>query len=105
MDEDRMSALFHGLPPWATLLALAAHLLGGIGLGLLYFQGLWWNARLFGEGGRVTTAVVLTIGRFVLLGGLLALTSLEGPLPLLVTSFGVLLARFGVMRRVRGIAP
>ena len=74
-------------------------------LGVLYFRGLWWNARRFAAGGRATTTIALMIGRFVLLGGLLTLASLEGALPLLVMALGVLIARSVVMRRVREAAP
>jgi F1F0 ATPase subunit 2 len=88
MDEKRMSFL-------------AIHLAAGIGLGLVYFQAIWWNARQFAEGGRLTTTIGLMVGRFILLGGILFLVSLEGALPLLMTALGVLIARFSVMRRVR----
>jgi F1F0 ATPase subunit 2 len=87
------------------LLSLPAHLAAGIVLGVLYFRSLWWTACRFTGGGRATTTIALMIGRFVLLGGLLALASLEGALPLLVITLGVLIARFMVMRRVREVAP
>ena len=45
------------------------------------------------------------IGRFVLLGGLLALASLEGALPLLMMALGVLIGRAIVMRNTREAAP
>ena len=45
------------------------------------------------------------IGRFILLGGLLMLASLEGALPLLVMALGVLIARSAVMRTIRQAAP
>jgi F1F0 ATPase subunit 2 len=105
MDEGRMSLLsFGGLPPWAMLLSLLAHLGAGIALGTLYFRGLWWNVRRFAAGGRIAVTIALTIGRFALLGGLLTLASLEGALPLLVMALGVLMARAVVMRRVRQAA-
>ena len=56
-------------------------------------------------GGRATTTVALMIGRFALLGGLLALASLEGALPLLVMALGVFIARSAVMRRVGEATP
>jgi F1F0 ATPase subunit 2 len=76
----------------------------GIGLGIVYFNAVWWNARLFAMGGRASTTIVLIIGRLVLLGGLLALTSLEGALPLLAMALGVLVARPMVMRGHRETA-
>jgi F1F0 ATPase subunit 2 len=105
MDEQRMSFLSaDSLPACAMFLSLAAHLAVGIVLGIFYFHALWWIARLF-LGGRTTTSVALMIGRFALLGGLLALASLEGALPLLVTALGVFIARSAVMRRIGEAAP
>jgi F1F0 ATPase subunit 2 len=102
MDEERMSfASFHDLPAWAMLLRLSAHLAAGFILGALYFRTLWWNTQRFIQGGRATTTIALMIGRFVLLGGVLALASLEGALPLLVMALGILIARSMVVRRVR----
>ena len=96
---------FATLPPWAMVLSLATHLVAGIGLGILYFSAVWWNARLFALGGRAMTAVALIIGRLVFLGGLLALASLEGALPLLITALGVLIARPLILGRHREAAP
>ena len=97
-----MSALsFATLPGWAMGLSLAAHLAVGIALGGMHFGGLWWNTRLFSEGGRAATAVAVMVGRIVLLGGVLTLVSFEGAAPLLATALGVLLARPLVTRRVR----
>ncbi len=95
---------FATLPPWAMALSLAAHLIAGIGLGILYFSAVWWNARLFALGGRAMTSVALIVGRLVFLGVLLALASLEGALPLLITALGVLIGRPLVIRRHREAA-
>lgn len=97
--------LFTGLPPWAALLVLAAHLVAGLGFGALYFHGLWWNARLYISGRSVATALILAIGRLLCLTGLLTLASLEGALPLLVLALGMLIARPVVMHRIREGAP
>jgi F1F0 ATPase subunit 2 len=106
MDAERMSFPSYGdLPPWAMLLSLATHLAVGLMVGMLYFRALWWNTRRIALGGRVTTVIALSIGRFVLLGGLLFLASREGALPLLILALGVLVARFFVMRRVREAMP
>jgi len=91
---------FDSLPAWAMLADLAAHFGAGIVLGVLYFRGLWWNARLFAMAGRVPASLALMIGRIALLGGVLVLASLEGALPLLVTALGVFVARAMVMRRI-----
>ena len=96
---------FESLPPWVMLLSIGAHLGAGIVLGILYFRAVWWNARLFAMGGHATTAVAVVIGRFVLLGGLLTLASMEGALPLMAMAFGMLVVRFAVMRRVREAIP
>jgi F1F0 ATPase subunit 2 len=106
MDEGRMSFIsFNTLPGWAALLALAIHLAAGIALGVLYFRGLWWDVRRLTGDGRVITTIALMIGRYVLLGGLLALASLEGALPLLMMALGVLIGRSVVMRNTREATP
>lgn len=76
----------------------------GVGLGLMYFQGLWWQSRLL-AGGRAGRALLLTTGRLVLLGGALALAVRAGALPLLAMTLGILVARAAVMRRVGRTAP
>ncbi len=93
-------APFSGPVSWAILLSLGAHLAAGIVAGTLYFRALWWNARRFAAGERVATTIALMIGRFVVLGGILLLASLEGAMPLLTTALGILIARAAVMRRV-----
>ncbi len=95
---------FESLPAWAKLFSLGAHLAAGTALGALYFRAVRWSARLFAEGGRAATVVVLTAGRFAVLGGLLALASLEGALPLLMMALGVLIARSAALRGRREIA-
>ena len=50
----------------------------------------------------MVTTIALMIGRFVLLGGLLTLASLEGALPLLMMALGMFIARFAVMTRGPG---
>lgn len=96
---------FDGLATWAMLLGLAGHLAAGIGVGIFYFQAVWWNAHFLALGGRATIAIALVIGRFVLLGGLLALASLEGALPLLMMALGILVARSAVLHRAREAVP
>ena len=99
-----MSLAFHHAPPdWAVLPILAAFLVAGIALGALHFRTLWWITRRFGAEGRVTTAVALTVGRFVVLGAALFLASLAGAAPLLTTALGIVLARFAVVHRVRAV--
>ncbi|WP_213739338.1 ATP synthase subunit I [Bradyrhizobium sp. dw_411] len=99
------SLALNNLPNWATLLSLVAHLAAGIVVGVLYFRSLWWNARRFTTGGRVSTTIAVMIGRFVILGMILTLASLEGALPLLLMALGVVIARPVVMRGIREITP
>jgi F1F0 ATPase subunit 2 len=106
MDEQHMSFLSMNSPPsWPLLLRLAAHLAAGMLLGVLYFRSLWWNIRRFIGGGRVTTTIALMVGRFILLGGPLVFASLEGALPLLMLTLGVLIARSSIMRAVGETTP
>ena len=98
-------ASFDTMPPWAMPVGLAVHLVAGIGFGIVYFHSVWWSARLFALGGRVPTTIAVMTGRIALLGGVLTLASLEGALPLLVTALGVLIARAGVVRKFRQVAP
>lgn len=84
---------------------LAAHFALGLAFGTLYFVGLWWNAGLLANDASRPAAIGLGIGRFVLLAGVLTLTSLEGALPLLLTALGVLAARPLVMLRIKAIVP
>lgn len=93
---------FANLPYWAMCLSLALHLVAGMALGVLYFYGLWWNIRLYTSGRNTAMVLALGIGRMACVAGLLVLASLEGALPLLASALGMLIARFMVMRRVRG---
>jgi F1F0 ATPase subunit 2 len=102
LDAERMNITwFNSLPSWATALSLIVHFAVGVGLGAVYFRGLWWNARLFAEGASFTITIGLLTGRFVLLGSLLTLASLEGAMPLLVMTLGILVARSVVMHSLR----
>jgi len=96
---------FDAASAWTEVIGLATHLVAGIALGILYFRNLWWNVRRFTHGGSLLATIALMIGRFVLLGALMTLASLEGALPLLMLALGVLIARSAVMRRVREAAP
>lgn len=87
------------------MFGFAAWFVAGIALGVAYFASIWWNARQFADGGRVTTTIALSLFRLVVLGGLLALASLQGAGPLLAMALGVVIARFGVMRRLREATP
>jgi F1F0 ATPase subunit 2 len=106
MDGERMISLsLNNLPSWTTFLSLAAHLAAGVIVGVLYFRSLWWNARRFTAGDRTATTIAVMIGRFVVLGIVLTLASLEGALPLLLMALGVFIARSIVMRQILEITP
>ncbi len=79
------------------------YLAAGIIAGIVYFKCLAWTVRLFAEGGGATKAIVLMIGRIAVLGGLLALASQQGALPLLMMALGVFIARFVIIRRVLAV--
>lgn len=104
VDKKRMTVpSFDALPAWTEVIRLVTYLGAGIVLGILYFRGLWWSVRRFFDGGRLVATIALMIGRFILLGGLMTLASLEGALPLLVLALGVLAARAAIVSRVRGV--
>jgi F1F0 ATPase subunit 2 len=106
MDDECMNLLsFSGLPPWAVMLDVLAHFGAGIALGILYFSGLWWEARRRANGRGAMTTIALMVGRFALLGGMLTLASLEGPPPLLAAALGLLVGRSAVLCRVRAAVP
>jgi F1F0 ATPase subunit 2 len=106
MDTERMTPLlFSALPTWAAPIGLAAHLGAGMALGVLYFRSLWDNVDRLTHGGRLLPTIVMAIGRFAILGGLMTLVSLEGAQPLLMLSLGVLVGRSVVMRRDRKATP
>ena len=93
------------LPAWAMLLGLVAHFGAGFALGILFYRSLWWSARRFAARESLATIIALMIGRFALMGAILALASFEGALPLLIMALGMFLARFAVMNAVREAAP
>lgn len=72
----------------------------GMILGVVHFGALWWNTRLYTEGGSTALALALQLGRFVVLAVVLAGIALLGALPLLTAALGLLLARRLVVRRL-----
>jgi hypothetical protein len=87
----------------ALVLQLGFLLVLGILLGLAYFRAVRLSAERFVQGRRVALAITLTLGRLLLLGGLLVLIVRQGALPLLAFALGFLVARALAMRRVRAI--
>lgn len=92
---------FDALPLWAMGVSLMAHLAAGFTLGGIYFRSLWPITCRLSRGDHVARTLGLMIGRFILLGGVLTLVSLEGAPPLLMVALGILMARPMAMRRVR----
>lgn len=72
-------------------------------LGLVHFGALWWNTRLYTQGGAAL-ALAVQLGRFALLGLVLAGLAKLGALPLLAGALGLLLVRPLVVRRIGRIA-
>ncbi len=87
------------LHTWTGALSFLAHLAAGLALGTAYFLSVRWTSDRLAAGRGIAGTVAAIVGRFVLLGGVLTLISLEGALPLLVTALGVLVARAVVLRR------
>lgn len=93
------------MPFLPILFTATIHAALGVGLGLVYFRGLWWNATLLAGGSSMKRVAGLMLGRFVLLAIVLALTGREGALPLLATVLGLLIGRQLVVRHVRRSPP
>jgi len=87
-------------PLFAPLTVLAAHVAAGVAVGALFFHALWWNTRIIIGGGAVSTAIALTLSRFVLVGGFLTLSAFEGAAPLAASSIGAFVGRFLVLRSI-----
>ena len=88
-------------PTGIQLLPVVSDLVGGIVLGILHFGSLQWSVSRFIEGGSVTKTIALMFLRFVVLGGVLTLVSLAGPLHLLAMTLGVFVGRSFVIRGAR----
>lgn len=102
MDQKRMTHLLHVIPfDGVRALEFVAYLTAGMALGVLYFSSLWWTVRMFAGGGGALSMIASTIARFVLLGGVLALASQDGAMPLLLMAVAIPAGRFVVARRLR----
>ena len=84
-----------------ALLALQASAWLGAGalIGTFHFLTLGWNVRMLTLGRAPLFAMALQLGRFALLGGVLAaIASRFGALPLLLATVGILAARTAAVR-------
>lgn len=79
---------------------LGAWTLGGVGLGLVYFRFLRHSAGLMVAGGAGPgRALLLVLLRVAGMGGILLIAAMQGALPLLATTLGVMIGRHVVMRQ------
>jgi hypothetical protein len=81
----------------ATMMSLSAYLLIGLVIGTAHFALLRWNTVLYATG-TLGVSIGVQALRMICLGGVLAVIALQGALPLLVATFGTLVARAGVIR-------
>jgi hypothetical protein len=84
-----------------NLFLLTLYLPTGVIAGVIFFRALRWGASLLVEGGAVSTAFALTLGRFLLVGVLLLVAARQGAGPLLAASVGIFVGRFLVMRQAQ----
>jgi F1F0 ATPase subunit 2 len=86
-------------------LVLAVCLAAGVAAGVAYFLSLWWSARRLANGERARVAILWTFARLFVIGGVLALTAIEGgALALLLAALGVFAGRALVLRGLRASA-
>lgn len=101
-----MSALSHDVWPWlGQVIVISGYVAVGAVGGGLFFRALWWNTRVIVGGGEVSKVVALALGRYFLIGGLLALATFKGAAPLLATAVGVFIGRFLVLRSIGSDRP
>jgi F1-F0 ATPase (N-ATPase) AtpR subunit len=81
-----------------TALAAAGFLAFGFTAGMVFFALLRWNTSLYTRGGSLALGIAVQLLRIAAAGGLLALVALHGPLALLLTMLGLLIARPLVVR-------
>jgi F1F0 ATPase subunit 2 len=99
VDGEQMSLFANDIGSLlATAAVLALHLAAGVAAGVIFFRSLRWSARVLVEGGAASTVFVLTLGRFLLVGGALIFAAREGAATLLAVSVGVLVGRFIALR-------
>jgi hypothetical protein len=101
MDEQAMIPDVFASPTVALAIHVGFHLVLGSLVGLAYFRAVRLSADLFAHQRRVALAIALTVGRLLVVGGLLVLIAREGATALLAFALGFLVARALAMRRVR----
>ncbi|MCF8485021.1 MAG: hypothetical protein K9G71_07390 [Rhodobacteraceae bacterium] len=85
-------------------LILIGWLTGGVGLGLIYFRLVRHSAEVMLSGRRAGPLIglALVLLRMAGLGGILIIAAMQGAMPLLLASLGLLIGRFVVMRAAGG---
>jgi hypothetical protein len=73
----------------------------GLLAGTLHFSSLRWNTSLYACPGRVWMGGAMHVLRMATLGGLLTLAAVQGALPLLLVTAGLLAAGPVVIRVLR----
>jgi hypothetical protein len=101
LDEREMMD-FSALP---LALLLPACFVGGLVIGLVYFQALKATTDLILTEGKPLMALVLTLGRMLLLASALFIAVLAGGFALLSAFAGALCAKTLMLYRVRREAP
>ncbi len=91
----------------STVIAVAAGLVAGIVLGLVFFGGLWWTTQRLATSSQpgILVSVSLLVRVVVLAGGLFLLAQI-GSGALLAAVLGLLVTRIGLTRlAVNGRLP
>lgn len=85
----------------SEVMLLAAWLAGGAAVGLVYFRMVRQSADLLlsGRRGGPLLGLALALLRLACVGGALFVAAMQGAGPLLAAALGLLIGRFGVMRR------
>ncbi|MDR3375930.1 MAG: ATP synthase subunit I [Ancalomicrobiaceae bacterium] len=91
--------------PWPDLAVLGAWASLGFVVGAVYFRALWRTTLWLTEAGHGAATAALTVLRLALLVGSLVVATLQGPLPLMATALGLIVAKIVVVRRVKGTTP
>ncbi|WP_296706017.1 ATP synthase subunit I [Rhodoblastus sp.] len=96
---DALVATAHGGASYANGLNALFGLAVGALLGLAHFGSLWWNTRLYADGGFLR-ALAVQLGRFGLLIVVLAALAKIGAPALLGGALGVFFTRGLLLRRL-----
>ncbi|HVN63395.1 MAG TPA: ATP synthase subunit I [Candidatus Binataceae bacterium] len=82
----------------ALVIILAYAALGAL-LAAGYFQALGWNVHLYAKDGAAWPALIVHVGRLVVIAGALTICARQGGLPLISTLAGFQIMRTAAIRR------